>query len=206
MLPLSSWFDAGQLVVVGAPVGLLLGLYEVCVFSQLLRRWPLAVRFLVEMLLRLLAFVLLLWIGQQVMGALLREAAHSASLRELLQGELAEVKLLNPDHLSLVNTMVARSLVLYVALVLGISSLYQTGRKIGLRALGRLILGYYNQPLEESRLLLFVDLKDSATLAEQLGNLRCSAFIRDFFLDMGAPIAATRGEVYQYVGDEVVVT
>jgi adenylate cyclase len=42
--------------------------------------------------------------------------------------------------------------------------------------------------------------------AEQLGNLRYSAFIRDFFMDMSAPIAATRGEVYQCVGNEVVVT
>lgn len=201
-----SWFDMVQLVVVGAPVGLLLGLYEVYVFPRLLTTWPLAVRFLVGVGLRLLAFLLLLWIGQQVMATLLREAAHSAGLRAVLQGELAEVQLLKPAHMSLVSSMVARSLVLYVALVLGISSLYQTGRKIGLRALGRLVLGYYNQPVEESRLFLFVDLKDSTTLAEQLGNLRYSAFIRDFFLDMGAPIAAARGEVYQYVGDEVVVT
>jgi len=201
-----SWFDVGQVLVVGGPVGVLLGLYEVYVFPHLLTRRPLWLRFLVGVALRLLAFGLLLWIGRAVTAAQLREAAHSATFRALLQGELQELRLLDPAHTTLTKTMVSRGLVLYVVLVLGISSLYQTGRKIGLRALGRLMLGYYNQPVEEKRLFLFVDLKDSTTLAEQLGNLRYSAFIRDFFLDMGAPIAATRGEVYQYVGDEVVVT
>ena len=201
-----SWFGVGQVLVVGGPVGLLLGLYEVYVFPRLLPKWPLGGRFLVGVVLRLLAFLLLLWIGRAVTTAQLREAAHSAPFRALLQGEWGDLHLLSPAAAPFTSTMVSRGLVLYVALVLGISSLYQTGRKIGLRALGRLMLGYYNQPVEENRLFLFVDLKDSTALAEQLGNLRYSAFIRDFFMDMGAPIAATRGEVYQYVGDEVVVT
>lgn len=201
-----SWFDVGQVLVVGGPVGILLGLYEVYVFPRLLTKQPLWLRFLVGVVLRLLGFGLLLWIGRAVTTAQLREAAHSPHFRALLQGELQELQLLDPARTTLTSTMVSRGLVLYAALVLGISTLYQTGRKICLRALGRLLLGYYNQPVEEKRLFLFVDLKDSTTLAEQLGNLRYSAFIRDFFLDMGAPIAANRGEVYQYVGDEVVVT
>ena len=201
-----GWFDIAQVLVVGGPVGVLLGLYEVYVFPRLLVKWPLWVRFLVGLGLRLLAFFLLLWIGREVTAALLRHATHDASLRTLLRGELAQLRLLSPARTDLTRTLVSRGLVLYVALVLGISSLYQTGRKMGLRALGRLMLGYYNQPVEENRLFLFADLKDSTALAEQLGNLRYSAFIRDFFMDMGAPIAATRGEVYQYVGDEVVVT
>lgn len=77
---------------------------------------------------------------------------------------------------------------------------------MGLSSLLRVVLGHYNQPTEEPRIFLFAAIKDSTVLAEQLANIRYSALIRDFFADVGLPIAAGRGEVYQYIGDEVVVT
>ena len=199
-------FDVGQVLVIASPVGLLLGVYEVHLFPRLFHNRSLGIRLLLGTTLYLLAFALLLGIGQQVMDSLLREALQNAAFAKFFRRELLELRRLPQTTLTVANSMITRALTLYLTLVVSISVLYQTGRKIGLRSLGRLVTGYYSQPVQEDRLFLFVDLKDSTTLAEQLGNLRYSAFIRDFFHDVGGPIAATRGEVYQYVGDEVVVT
>ncbi len=69
----------------------------------------------------------------------------------------------------------------------------------------RLMLGLYHQPREISRIFLFVDLKSSTPMAEQLDNKLFSALIRDFYNDISDAIIMFGGEVYQYVGDEVVV-
>ncbi|OGX82117.1 adenylate/guanylate cyclase domain-containing protein [Hymenobacter coccineus] len=53
---------------------------------------------------------------------------------------------------------------------------------------------------------MFLDVKGATTLAERLGDEPYSRLLSDFFRDISNPILATRGEVYQYVGDEVVIT
>src|SRR5690606_23539690 len=69
-----------------------------------------------------------------------------------------------------------------------------------------LLLGKYRNPREEERIFMFMDLKSSTTIAEQLGHLKYSAFIRDCFADINKILFPFRAQVYQYVGDEIVVT
>lgn len=72
--------------------------------------------------------------------------------------------------------------------------------------LRRFLMGKYRRPEEEERVFLFADLEDSTGIAERLGNLTYSNLLRDCFYDMSEAILAWRGQVYQYVGDEVVVS
>jgi adenylate cyclase len=76
---------------------------------------------------------------------------------------------------------------------------------VGTRNFSRLLLGRYRKPRELSAVFMFVDLRGSTALAERLGHERYSAFLRDFFNDLAGPIHAARGEVHQFVGDEVVL-
>lgn len=76
---------------------------------------------------------------------------------------------------------------------------------VGTRNFGRLILGKYRQPREIYAVFMFVDIRASTTIAERLGHERFSAFLRDFFNDISSAIHEAKGEVYQYVGDEVVI-
>jgi adenylate cyclase len=69
----------------------------------------------------------------------------------------------------------------------------------------RLFLGLYQKPREVSRIFMFLDLNDSTSIAEKLTNKMYSAFIRDFFYDISDAIILSKGEIYQYVGDEVIV-
>ena len=87
-----------------------------------------------------------------------------------------------------------------------INFMRQMSRMLGPGRLGHLFFGRYLRPVEEERLFMFLDLAASTALAEKLGALQFNAFKNDFFYDVAEPVLATRGEIYQYVGDEVVVT
>lgn len=86
-------------------------------------------------------------------------------------------------------------------------SVFHTLRsKIGFADFGNLLVGRYRKPAEEERTFMFLDLKSSTTIAEQLGHRRYSSLIQDCFRDLTGTLLATRAEVYQYVGDEAVLS
>ncbi|MEM6542209.1 MAG: adenylate/guanylate cyclase domain-containing protein [Bacteroidota bacterium] len=70
----------------------------------------------------------------------------------------------------------------------------------------KMLLGKYRTPKEEDRIFMFLDLKNSTTIAEQLGHFRYSQFIQDCFHDLNKLVLKYEAEIYQYVGDEVVLT
>ena len=82
----------------------------------------------------------------------------------------------------------------------------QLNRMLGPGTLMNLLLGRYHRPVAEDRIFMFLDLNDSTAIAESLGPLRFNDFKNDFFYDVAEPVLQTRGQIYQYVGDEVVVT
>lgn len=97
-----------------------------------------------------------------------------------------------------------------MGLALGISLISnfmdELHRKLGRDAIYNLVFGKYHQVKQEERLFLFIDLNDSTLIAEEMGEMEFSHFLQDFFYDISEPIARYFGRVYQYVGDEVVVT
>ena len=96
--------------------------------------------------------------------------------------------------------------VYYFFMTLVISFVNQVNKKYGPGILIPLLLGRYRSPREEHRIFMFMDLKSSTTTAEQLGHLKYSSFIRDCFSDINEVLYPFRAQVYQYVGDEIVVT
>jgi adenylate cyclase len=86
------------------------------------------------------------------------------------------------------------------------SSVAALVRLFGPRVLGNLLSGRYRRPFEEERIFLFLDLVGSTTIAEHIGHLRYHSFLRDFVEDLEDPLLEHGGDVYQYIGDEVVVT
>ncbi len=81
----------------------------------------------------------------------------------------------------------------------------QVNSKFGQNTFWNIIRGKYNTPKEEKRIFMFLDLNDSTGMAEQLGNEVYHALLKDFFADITDPILENKGNIYQYVGDEVVV-
>jgi adenylate cyclase len=66
--------------------------------------------------------------------------------------------------------------------------------------------GKYHRPIQEERIFMFVDVKSSTTLAEQLGDILYSKLLQDLFNDFTDAILASRAEIYQYAGDEIILT
>jgi len=82
----------------------------------------------------------------------------------------------------------------------------QINRMLGQNVLFNYVRGKYQLPLEEELIFMFLDLKSSTTIAEKLGHRRNHEFLNDFFHDMTDPILERKGKIYQYVGDEIVLT
>jgi adenylate cyclase len=89
---------------------------------------------------------------------------------------------------------------------LGVSFVRLVSRKFGQGVLLQYVLGKYHQPREEERIFMFMDLKSSTSIAEQLDHKQYHKFLNDIFHDISEPILEYQGEIYQYVGDEVVIT
>jgi class 3 adenylate cyclase len=93
----------------------------------------------------------------------------------------------------------------FVLSVVG-SAIYELVRLIGGRVLLNVILGRYRHPIREDRVMMFLDLTGSTSLAEALGEVRMQDLLTRFFFDIDEPIVAHGGEVHAYVGDEVIVS
>lgn len=93
--------------------------------------------------------------------------------------------------------------VLFFSLV--ITFVWQLQPFFGKGVLLNYLLGKYHKPSIEWRIFMFLDLNDATTIAEQLGSRKYSSFITDFLRDIDGAITRTKGQVFQYVGDEVVI-
>jgi adenylate cyclase len=82
----------------------------------------------------------------------------------------------------------------------------QVNKRFGPGNLIKMVLGTYHTPKEEHRIFLFLDLKDSTGIAEKLGHKVYSQFLANCYYDLTDIIIKYRAEVYQYVGDEVVLS
>ena len=99
-----------------------------------------------------------------------------------------------------------RDTMLGFAVFLVISEFLQMRRVIGGRTLNNLLLGRYHQPVREERVFILVDIESSTALAERLGDRQAHAFITSAFFDIDQPILEHGGEVYNYIGDELIAS
>ncbi len=78
--------------------------------------------------------------------------------------------------------------------------------KFGQGLLWNMIRGKYHLPKTENRIFMFLDLRSSTSIAEKLGDEQYHQLLKDLFAHITDPILENQGEIYQYVGDEVVIS
>lgn len=103
-------------------------------------------------------------------------------------------------HAALVTIGVSLATTLIFVITLQVAGL------LGRRTFRNLLLGRYRNPRAERRFFLFVDVIGSTAIFERLGALQAHRFLAAVFSATAEPVAACRGEIYQYIGDEIVVT
>lgn len=84
--------------------------------------------------------------------------------------------------------------------------LLDVSEKYGSGTLKKLLLGKYHTPGREERIFMFLDLKSSTTIAETIGDELYFSMLRYFYQLANEVIINNRGEIYQYVGDEIVIS
>ncbi len=114
--------------------------------------------------------------------------------------KLSELRLLVSSRSMMV--LVIYTLVMYALLLFFL----QINQLLGDGVLWKFILGKYHRPREEERIFMFLDMKSSTTIAEQLGHVRFYRLLNELFHEISKPVLETKAEIYQYIGDEVVLT
>lgn len=99
------------------------------------------------------------------------------------------------------------TVIVYVILASLIFSFIQIANdKFGKGVFVKMLFGKYKEPKEEKRIFMFLDLKSSTTIAEELGHFNYSQLIQDCFYDLNEVVPDYDAEIYQYVGDEAVLS
>jgi adenylate cyclase len=177
-------------VLIGLPLGLVFGLLELFLlprFEMHFLEWSFTKMLLVKTLLYT-AVIYLVTIGLTIIGGWI----EGRKLSEL------------PPHLLSADSLI---LIMYTLVIYGLLVFFlQITRLLGQGILWKFVSGKYRRPREEERIFMFLDMKSSTTIAEQLGHIRFYTLLNELFHEISEPVLQTKAEIYQYVGDEVVLT
>ena len=174
--------------------GIFVASIEVLYFNRLLRKRPFGISMLVKT-----AFYMTNIFLFTSLGYLLEEGLNSGKApfhEDIIQDYL--IYLGSPRQISI---WIFWSMAVILALFI-----LQISEKLGQGILVNFLLGKYHRPREETRVFMFLDLKSSTGYAEKLGHIKYSELIQDCFYDLTDVVAKHGAQIYQYVGDEVVLT
>jgi len=180
-----EFLEAGT---IGLFIGLLICFFELIVLRKTLSRLSFVKVLVIRTLLYALVIIIVLGLVLSVETAFEEDVSYGQALIMYFQSDL----FVRDFWFSII-------FVPFILVALQILQLF------GARKLLRLIAGVYHQPKEMSRIFMFVDLRDSTSIAERLSNKDYSSLLRDFFFDVTDAVVFYGGEIYQYVGDEMVV-
>lgn len=107
---------------------------------------------------------------------------------------------------AIINLRVLRLMFDWYFIVITTLFLLDVSEKYGQGVLWKSLRGKYHATRKEDRVFMFIDLKSSTTIAEKIGEERYFALLKQFYNIANEAIINSKGEIYQYVGDEVVVS
>ncbi len=99
------------------------------------------------------------------------------------------------------------SIIIYSGLVITVILYFsETLNSVGHKMFSNFFLGKYHRPVQERRIFMFLDMKSSTTIAEKMGHVKYYKLLNEYYATMTDAIIDSNGEIYQYVGDEVIIT
>jgi len=188
------WRSVSTTILAAIIAGLSIGTFEIFYFQNRFRKKPFSYTVLVKSLVYSFTMILLI-----IIGLFLDQSFNAAK------------SIFHPDVLRGVTTYLSGTgvwaIVIHWTAVIILTQIFiQVGDSFGYGVLHNFILGRYNKPKEERRIFMFLDLKSSTTIAEKLGHIKYHNLLNDFIDDINDSIIFSKGEIYQYVGDEVTVS
>ena len=146
------------------------------------------------------------WLGRlSFTTSLIARSATYAAIIVIIQGfSLGELIAGLPFETSRANFWSSFVSAAVIAVLMNLT--FSIANIIGPRAFLNFVTGRYHSPVEEDRFILFVDIAGSTGLAERLGGLAIHRLLDRTFRLLTLAVVDYRGEVLNYVGDEVIVT
>lgn len=181
-----------QGIVIGLAFGLVFSFLDIIMDKRIMRETPYGIVILIRTIVHILFTLIIIFLSILV-SHLFFEGKFDETFVDLIKESMM--------------TKTALVLILYTGIVSVIFNLIrQMSGMFGPGILYNIIIGKYHQPQEEARIFMFLDLKSSTTYAERLGHVLYSELIQDCFYDLTDTIHRHNVEIYQYVGDEAVLT
>ena len=179
----------------GALIGLLTAILDYWTFPDWLRRR----RFAIVLLAHTVSYLIVISLAVGITTFLLIYVRDGQSMMNF------------PMEFGKLKAQLAKPLYWEIVLIsffflLNIQFIALISRVMGRNVLLNYLVGRYYHPKEEERIFLFMDIKSSTHMAEKLGHFEWHNLLNDFFFDIAEPIKQTKGEIFQYVGDEVVIS
>lgn len=181
-------------LIIAAAAGILGGTLTIHLMERALRRFA----FIKAVLLILIIYTVASFVVSAI-GAI------------YLQSQTLDLPYFDPDVLEetyffFSSWMFIKNYFIWLFIVLVTLVVLMVSDKFGPGVFSDYLLGKYFIPKNERRIFMFADIRNATGIAEQLGEKKYFNFLKDFFRDIAPAIVHTYGEVYQYVGDEVVVS
>jgi adenylate cyclase len=179
--------------VAGLIMGLLTGVLEISYFSKRFIKNSFTRKILFKSIVYLVIFIVFLIIISFVNTLFTHD-------------EQSFYKLSSPVWTFFTNYSII-GILLYIASIVVITQFYAEFREsIGQDTLNNFFLGKYHHPVEEERIFMFVDMKASTTIAENLGHVKYFEMLKEYFVDLSVAVIDHDGAIYQYAGDEMILT
>ena len=174
--------------------GLTVGTIEVLFINKLFRKRSFALKLIGKTFIyALLIFIFIIGFSFIISSSILELPVYNARVLQYVEYDLR-------DSSFWLTTIYIGAIALVSIFILEISD------NLGAGVLKNFIFGKYHKPVEESRVFMFLDMKSSTTIAEELGHVKYFKLLKKYYAVMNDAIINSGGEVYQYVGDEIVIS
>ncbi|MEM9830531.1 MAG: adenylate/guanylate cyclase domain-containing protein [Bacteroidota bacterium] len=176
----------------GLVLGTILVVMEYILFKQLYVRYSYSHALLMHLIIIAVVIAITLLVGELFNQVVFNKQRWDVAL---------------PTAWQFLQSPLSMSLFAYsLALATLLNFFRQLGNHFGHSIILDFITGKYVRPQEEHRTFMFLDLNQSTAIAEQLGHVKYSRLLNQCFNDLSEFILHYEADVYQYVGDEVVLT
>lgn len=168
--------------------GTLIGAFHILIAGKRISKLPLPLLFIVEFLIvNFLTFDLLLFYFYFIDGS--GSWPGWDHIQDIIMGDFY------------------RSLIMDVVVTSSVILFYiKIEELMGDRLFARYLMGRYAKPRKEERIFMFIDMKDSTTIAEKLDDHLFYEFVNECFRLMSPSVLKTQAEILKYIGDEVIFT
>lgn len=190
-------FDYARLlkgIIAGFMITVTIGILEFFVFINNFKK----IKFSVSLLIRIICYVLAISVSVITVWVVHESKLNDAGLLETMQSNDFRYFMFEGDF--------KKILIFAIVVAVLINFFTQINSLLGKNVLVNYLTGRYHSPKEEERVFMFVDLTSSTTIAEKLGPVSYHKFVNNYFFDIDEAIIESKGEIYQYVGDEVVIS